>query len=163
MYILLLLLFVLLPEPLVNLPVFKVKIVKTVRQEFRFSAPVIGHIRSPFGRRGGRMHTGIDIVARKGVVIKAVRGGVVKKAGYYGGYGYMISIRHDNGYVTRYAHCSALKVKVGSLVREGESIGLVGSTGRSTGDHLHFEVMRDGKFLNPQNYLKTQNITSVSK
>lgn len=100
------------------------------------------------------MHTGVDIAANKGVAIKAAKGGVVKKAGYYGGYGYMVSIRHDNGYVTRYAHCSALRVKVGMMVSEGDVIGLVGSTGRSTGNHLHFEVLCGGKFLNPQKYLE---------
>ena len=137
--------------------VYRVRVIRSVRKELKFCSPVDGFINSPFGRRGRRMHTGIDIVASKGSVIRAAAGGVVKQSGYFGGYGYMVSVRHDNGYVTRYAHCSVLKVKKGMMVSEGEVIGLVGSTGRSTGSHLHFEVMRDGRFLNPEKYLLPNN------
>jgi murein DD-endopeptidase MepM/ murein hydrolase activator NlpD len=81
---LILLLLLLNPTPVYELALFKIKATKVVKKEFQFPAPIKGNIMSPFGRRGGRMHTGVDIAACRGVPIKAVSGGVVKKAGYFG-------------------------------------------------------------------------------
>ena len=117
-----------------------------------YRLPTKGSVISPFGKRGRRRHTGIDITARKGSPIRVVANGVVTGSGYSQGYGYMVAVNHGM-YVTRYAHCSVLKAKVGVKVRMGEIVGLVGSTGRATGSHLHFEIMRNGKFLNPADYL----------
>lgn len=102
----------------------------------------------------GRGHKGMDIVAPKGTPIYAAEGGTVTYSGRDGsGYGNYIRIRHANGIETLYAHCSALYVKVGDKVASGESIAAVGCTGRSTGNHLHFEVHKNGYFVNPSNYI----------
>lgn len=101
--------------------------------------------------RGG--HNGLDIGARSGTSIRAVDSGNVTSVCYQGGYGKFIVIDHNNGLVTRYAHCSSTAVSVGQSVARGEVIGAVGSTGRSTGPHLHFEVLSGGSFQNPLNYL----------
>lgn len=114
--------------------------------------PVYGPISSYYGSRGG--HTGLDIAAPSGSTIKAVDSGTVTGAGYQGNYGYMITINHGNGIVTRYAHCSAIHVSAGQYVAKGEGIGKVGSTGRSTGPHLHLEVLVNGSFRNPLSYLR---------
>lgn len=102
--------------------------------------------------RGGS-HTGIDIGARTGTSIRAADAGNVTSTCYQGGYGNLITINHNNGLVTRYAHCSSMTVSAGQSVARGEQIGTVGSTGRSTGPHLHFEVLSGGSFQNPLNYL----------
>ncbi len=102
----------------------------------------------------GRGHKGMDIVAPKGTPIYAAEGGTVTYSGRDGsGYGNYIKIRHENGLETLYAHCSALYVRVGDKVAAGESIAAVGNTGRSTGNHLHFEVHKNGYFVNPSNYI----------
>ena len=102
----------------------------------------------------GRGHKGMDIVAPKGTPIYAAEAGVVTAAGWSSsGYGYRIIIQHKNGLETLYAHCSALYVKVGDGVAAGETIAAVGTTGRSTGNHLHFEVYKNGVFQNPANYI----------
>ena len=115
--------------------------------------PTRGSISSRYGSRWGRMHWGLDIACRTGTPIKAADGGTVKSAGYNGAYGYMIEVNHGNGYVTRYAHCSKIYVKSGDKVYKGQTIGAVGSTGRSTGPHLHFEVLKNGVHQNPAKYL----------
>lgn len=119
-----------------------------------FITPSRGRISSPFGPRWGSFHGGIDIAARIGEPIKASDGGIVIHSSYNnGGYGYMVDIDHGNGYVTRYAHCSKIYVENGEKVNKGDVVAAVGNTGRSTGPHLHFEVRKNGKPQNPQDYL----------
>lgn len=102
----------------------------------------------------GRGHKGMDIVAPAGTPIYAATGGTVSFSGWdSSGYGYKIIIKHSDGYETLYAHCSALFVKQGDVVVEGENIASVGTTGRSTGNHLHFEVRQNGSIKNPSNYI----------
>ncbi len=99
------------------------------------------------------MHTGVDIIAPCNTSIYAWKTGTVIHAGWYGGYGKFIIIDHGDGMITRYGHCNSIAVSVGQTVSQGQVIGYVGSTGRSTGYHLHFEVLIGGKFVNPMNYL----------
>lgn len=115
-----------------------------------------GKITSRFGERSSvrsSAHTGLDLAAPTGTTIKAATSGKVIFAGYKGSYGYMIKIECDNGYEMWYAHCSKLYVSAGVRVSAGDKIAAVGSTGNSTGSHLHFEIRKNGKALNPQNYL----------
>ncbi|MDO8412174.1 MAG: M23 family metallopeptidase [Gallionellaceae bacterium] len=100
------------------------------------------------------MHEGVDYVMPEGTPIKAAIGGIVVYAGLHPQYGNMVEIDHGNDVVTRYAHASSLVVKVGQVVRRGQDIAKVGSTGRSTGNHLHFEVRFKGVAQNPQRFLK---------
>ena len=116
--------------------------------------PIVGRITSAYGRRHGGRHTGLDIDGYKGQPVGAAAAGKVITAGWGGGYGKMVVIRHNNGLVTRYAHLSKIEVSVGRSVDRGDLIGLVGSTGHSTGSHLHFEVISGGSFQNPTKYLK---------
>ena len=116
--------------------------------------PTRGRITSGFGRRWGRMHRGLDIAASHGTAIKAADGGTVSFAGWNGSYGNMIEIDHGNGYKTRYAHCSKLLVSKGTKVAKGDHIANVGNTGRSTGAHLHLEVIKNGVHQNPSNFVK---------
>ena len=102
----------------------------------------------------GRAHSGIDIGGRTGQAIKAVDSGYVSFAGYQGGYGKFVIVNHGNGTITRYAHCSSINVSTGQRVGKGETIAALGSTGRSTGPHLHFEVLVNGSFTNPLNHLR---------
>ncbi|VCU69538.1 Murein DD-endopeptidase MepM [Pigmentiphaga humi] len=99
------------------------------------------------------LHEGIDFTAPRGTPIVAAAGGVVLAAEYHAGYGYMVDIDHGNDLITRYAHSSKLLVKPGDLVKRGQRVALVGSTGRSTGSHLHFEVRLGGVAVNPNNFL----------
>lgn len=99
------------------------------------------------------MHEGLDFAAPRGTPIRAASGGVVTEAGRVSGYGKMVEINHGNGLVTRYAHASRLDVKVGDIVEKGQVIANVGTTGRSTGPHLHFEVRMAGHPLNPTLFL----------
>ena len=106
----------------------------------------------PFG--GGRQfHKGIDFEADVGDPVLAVADGVVSYAGVRSGYGNVVEVDHGNGYVTRYAHNSRLERQVGDLVRAGQEIAKAGSTGRSTGAHVHFEVWQDGVVVNPRKFL----------
>jgi murein DD-endopeptidase MepM/ murein hydrolase activator NlpD len=119
----------------------------------RLAWPCDGGIVSPFGMRWGRMHEGIDLDAGYGSDVVAVAGGTVVSTGWDGGYGYQVQISHGGGLVTRYAHLSRILVSDGESVDRGEVIGLVGSTGNSTGPHLHFETIVGGEPRDPTNYL----------
>jgi len=116
--------------------------------------PVSGKITSPYGYRSSGFHNGLDLGAKYGTPVVAAAGGKVTLASYSGGYGYCVLIDHGNGMKTRYAHLSKISVKVGETVLRGEQVGLIGSTGNSTGPHLHFEVIVNGNTKNPVNYLK---------
>lgn len=110
-----------------------------------------GFRRDPFtGRK--RMHKGIDFAGRLGTPVKTVAAGVVQFAGRKGGYGKVVEIDHSDGLVSRYAHLSEIDVKVNQVVKKGDLIAKVGSTGRSTGPHLHLEVLKNGKQQNPAHY-----------
>lgn len=123
------------------------------------SAVEHGLMSSKFGKRinpfTGKQerHKGIDIASKEGTSILAVADGVVTWSGERTGYGNLVEINHGNGYVTRYGHNKQQLVKAGDTVRKGETIALMGSTGRSTGPHVHIEVMRDGIQVNPDKYL----------
>ena len=117
--------------------------------------PAAGYVSSPYGLRfdGTEFHQGIDIAAEMGTPIVATADGVVTAAGWNGGYGNMVDVDHGGGIVTRYGHASALAVTVGQRVRRGEVIAYAGSTGHSTGPHVHYEVRVDGQPVNPAGYL----------
>jgi murein DD-endopeptidase MepM/ murein hydrolase activator NlpD len=115
--------------------------------------PVIGRISSYFGPRGKEMHTGLDVAAPTGTPIKAVRAGRVETAGWIGGYGQTVVLNHGDGLKTLYAHASRLLVKAGERVNQGHIIARVGSTGYSTGPHVHFEVRVGDSFKDPLRYL----------
>ena len=106
----------------------------------------------PFTRRLAQ-HSGIDYLAWYGTSIRASAGGRVKRAGPYGAFGKTVEIDHGDGLVTRYGHTSRILVRVGDIVLPGQTIATVGSTGRSTGPHLHFEILRDGAQVHPRLYL----------
>ncbi|HDZ56616.1 MAG TPA: hypothetical protein ENI17_13835 [Pseudomonas xinjiangensis] len=118
-----------------------------------------GYISSSFGRRTdpitGRMsmHTGIDFAAPSGTPIYAVGAGVVTFSARNGAYGNMVEITHGDGFKTRYAHAKTLKVAKGDLVQKGQEIAMVGTTGRSTGPHLHLEIYRNGMAVNPARHI----------
>ena len=118
--------------------------------------PVIGRPSSGYGMRadpvhGGQMkHPGFDLAAPTGTVVDAAAAGTVTHAGPAGTYGNLVTIKHASGYETRYAHLSAVSVHVGAHVDAGAQVGAVGTTGYSTGPHLHFEVRHDGQTIDPQ-------------
>jgi murein DD-endopeptidase MepM/ murein hydrolase activator NlpD len=121
------------------------------------------YITSSFGRRadpivgGSQFHKGIDFEADVGDPVLAVADGVVSYSAARAGYGNVIEIDHGNGYVTRYAHNSRLVRRVGELIRAGQEIAKAGSTGRSTGAHVHFEVWENGRYVNPRKFLSQQS------
>jgi murein DD-endopeptidase MepM/ murein hydrolase activator NlpD len=119
----------------------------------RLSWPVSGPLNSTFGPRWGTFHRGIDIGAGSGTPIGAAADGTVYYSGVMDGYGNVILIDHGNGLTTLYAHQSQLIAGVGQHVSRGQTIGLVGSTGHSTGPHLHFEVRVNGVAYDPLGYL----------
>src|SRR5438067_2668178 len=127
-----------------------------------YRKPVIGEVEftSGFGVRSdpflGRpaMHTGLDFRAATGDPVRATANGKVVSSGWMGGYGRMVEIDHGNGLSTRYGHLSEIHVKVGDVIRIGQVIGAVGSTGRSTGPHLHYETRIDGDAVDPQKFLR---------
>ena len=118
-----------------------------------FTWPTSGQITSGFGPRWGRMHQGLDIAAPTGRPITAAKSGTVIMAGWSGGYGQLVVIDHGGGLATAYAHQSRIAVKTGDPVTQGGLVGFVGSTGRSTGPHLHFEVRVNGAARDPLPYL----------
>jgi murein DD-endopeptidase MepM/ murein hydrolase activator NlpD len=127
-----------------------------------YRKPVVGEVEftSGFGVRSdpflGRpaMHTGLDFRASMGDPVRATANGKVSSAGWAGGYGRMVEIDHGNGLATRYGHMSEIHVKVGDVIKIGQVIGAVGSTGRSTGPHLHYETRIDGEAVDPQKFLR---------
>jgi len=123
------------------------------RDDDSFVWPLRGPISSPYGPRWGRFHTGVDIAAPYGASVRAVFSGRVVRASWYGAYGYCIVIDHGDEVTTLYAHLSDFLVARGDWVARGQIIGRVGSTGNSTGPHLHFEVRINGAHKNPLSYL----------
>ncbi len=116
--------------------------------------PIEGKINSPFGQRNKRLHAGIDIASPFYQEVKAAMDGeVLLAAETRSGYGNVVVLRHDRGYVTIYGHMSVIISKAGETVRQGQAIGGVGSTGKSTGPHLHFEVRHDGRPIDPMTVL----------
>lgn len=115
-----------------------------------------GYRKNPFNKSEGDNHSGMDIAASYGTPIYAAAAGRVSEARYMNGYGYAIFIEHGEGVETRYAHASKLYVKEGQEVKKGEKIAAVGSSGNSTGPHLHFELRRDGKTTDPKNLFEKE-------
>lgn len=130
-----------------------------VKKAESFIKPAAGRLSSPFGYRihpvtGARsMHTGIDLANSSGTAILASRGGIVERVGYEGSYGKIVIINHGGGLTSLYAHLSSYSVKVGQKVERGQRIGSMGSTGRATGSHLHFEIRVNGTAVNPYKYI----------
>jgi murein DD-endopeptidase MepM/ murein hydrolase activator NlpD len=110
----------------------------------------------PFGR-GRAMHEGLDFVAPYGTPILAAADGIVAFAGYHHDFGNLVEVNHAGQWITRYAHMSGLNVKVGQSVKKGEIVGFLGGTGRATGPHLHLEVKKDGKAVDPLPFLRQAN------
>ncbi len=121
--------------------------------------PVDGAVGSGFGFRpdpfNGRaaLHTGLDFPAPPGTPIKAAAGGIVVTREWHAAYGHLLEIDHGNGLLTRYAHCASIEVEIGALVKRGQQVARVGNTGRSTGPHLHFEVLVNGAPQDPARFL----------
>jgi murein DD-endopeptidase MepM/ murein hydrolase activator NlpD len=122
--------------------------------------PIAGaELTSPFGNRADPLahrhafHAGLDFAARAGTPIASAAGGIVAFAGFKRDFGWMVEIDHGNGLATRYAHARELLVRTGQVVIPGDRIAMVGSSGRSTGPHLHFEVLREGDQVDPRRYL----------
>lgn len=130
--------------------------------------PSSGRITSPFGKRrdplNGRIsfHDGIDFRGWRGEKIHATASGVVTRAGRFGGYGKYVELRHGNGYETAYAHMQKILVKKGQKIKRGDVIGLIGSTGRSTGPHLHYEIRRNDRRINPGKFIKVASTLKAS-
>jgi hypothetical protein len=127
--------------------------------------PVDGvHLTSDFGMRwhpvmgGRRQHKGVDLAAPAGTPIRAAADGIVSRADWYSSYGLYVSVEHGGNFETRYGHMSRLNVAAGQMIRKGDVIGYVGSTGRSTGPHLHYEVRIAGEAVNPIPYLQNGRI-----
>ncbi|GAA0378255.1 peptidoglycan DD-metalloendopeptidase family protein [Bacillus horti] len=128
--------------------------VKPSRGSGQFSWPAVGgKVSSGFGPRWGRQHNGIDISSVRDKTIKAADNGKVTTAGYHRGYGNYVVIDHGNGYETLYGHLESISVSKGDVVQTGDKLGVMGSTGNSTGIHLHFEIIKNGRNLNPAQYV----------
>ena len=126
----------------------------TEERIIEFIRPLIGgQISSNYGYRGKELHTGVDTAIAMNSEIFASASGVVSFVGWSGGYGKLVIIDHENGYQTYYAHCNAFNVELEQEVAQGDIIAFVGTTGRSTGYHLHFEIRQNGQILNPNNYI----------
>ena len=134
----------------------RMNLMRIAASKVPYAFPVDGSYRftSGFGPRGRRLHAGIDLAAPVGTKIVATADGVVTDAGRESGYGNVVRVRHEFGFETVYAHLSKIRVKVGQQVSRGVQIGDMGSTGRSTGSHLHYEVRVNGKPQNPMTYLE---------
>lgn len=130
--------------------------------------PVPGIVTSSYGSRKdpknkkAAFHSGIDFRGKRGSEVLATADGVVRKAGRNGSYGLFVQIDHGNGYSTCFAHLKKYLVRKGEKVSRGQSVGLVGSTGRSLGPHLHYEVRHDNKPVNPKKFLKVANLSFLS-
>ena len=124
-----------------------------------------GFRRNPFGGRTYEFHPGIDIDGERGDLVLAPANGTVVKASYSGGYGNMVEIDHGNGLTTCYGHLSKLEAEVGETITRGQLIGYIGSTGRSTGPHLHFELRLNDKPINPRHFLPPEpaDLNSIAK
>ncbi|MGH3648801.1 MAG: M23 family metallopeptidase [Micromonosporaceae bacterium] len=121
--------------------------------------PTTGYdLSSGFGQRWGTLHAGIDLAAPTGTPIRAAHSGTVERAEWYGGYGYAVVINHGNGVSTLYGHNSRLLVKKGQRVATAQRISLMGSTGNSTGPHLHFEIHLRDEPVNPIPWLRRQGV-----
>jgi murein DD-endopeptidase MepM/ murein hydrolase activator NlpD len=133
----------------------KAPVTQTGTTTIGFSWPATGKLTSRYGRRWGRMHKGIDIAGPIGTPINAAADGTVIAAGWNsGGYGNLVEIKHNDGTTTRYGHNSRLSVSVGQTVRQGQQLAEMGSTGHSTGSHLHFEIRPSGgNAVNPISHL----------
>ncbi len=144
---------------------------KKFLQEYRFRTKSLpenwplkqGRVSSGYGKRWHRMHKGIDIAAKRGTPIFAVEDGVVVRSKRVRGYGNLVEIKHSDIYSTRYGHNSKNLVKAGDIVKRGQKIALVGSTGRSTGPHVHFEVRQAKVAINPIKYLGAMKNFSLSE
>jgi murein DD-endopeptidase MepM/ murein hydrolase activator NlpD len=112
-----------------------------------------GHRENPFTGENIERHRGLDIKGAHGEIVKTTASGLVKFASRRGGYGNVVIVTHDNGFETYYGHLSKILVKAGQKINAGDQIGRIGSTGRSTGPHLHYEVHQHGKIVNPKLYL----------
>lgn len=119
--------------------------------------PVVGDVTSGFGHRWGRLHAGLDLGAPTGTPVVAVAAGSMESAGFEGGYGNLVTVRHEDGTVTAYAHLSRILIDAGP-VGAGDVLGLVGSSGRSTGPHLHFEVRTGSGPVDPLAWLAGQGV-----
>ena len=133
---------------------------RTVNGIYLAVVPVTGRITSRYGVNESirdHTHKGIDIAATRGTPILATASGKITFAGWSSGYGYLVKIDHGNGVETYYGHCSKLYVSAGDTVDAGEKIAAVGSTGNSTGNHLHFEIRLNGKQVNPESFVYQNN------
>lgn len=139
-------------EEVLSEPVTEIRKVGTMVPP-QFIRPAGGSLSSTFGTRWGRNHNGIDIAGSYGSSIKAAASGKVTYAGWMSGYGNYVIVDHGNGYQTAYGHCSTICVSKGQSVKQGQEIAKMGSTGRSTGTHLHFEIKKNGVYQNPLNYV----------
>jgi murein DD-endopeptidase MepM/ murein hydrolase activator NlpD len=130
-------------------------VISSTQEKVGYTTPVrYAYISSPYGQRWGRLHQGIDLAAAHGEPVYALAGGKVAYSGWEPGYGKSVVIEHGNGMQTRYAHCSRVLVKAGAVVSKGAVVAKIGSTGHSTGPHLHLEVIVDGLRRNPEWYYK---------
>ncbi|WP_214227096.1 M23 family metallopeptidase [Pedobacter sp. B4-66] len=112
-----------------------------------------GHRENPFSGQNIETHKGLDFKGKQGEIVKSTASGKVTYAGRRGGYGNCIVINHGNGFETYYGHLSRILISQGEQVKAGENIGKIGSTGRSTGPHLHYEIHKNGKVINPRSFL----------
>lgn len=131
----------------------KNKIIEKYKKPETYYPTLTKYISSYYGNRSLGWHSGIDLAGNHNDPIYAYKSGKVIFAGYSGGYGNMVLIQHKDGMKTRYAHMSSIIVSKGDYVEGGQKVGLMGSTGRSTGDHLHFEVIINEKNVNPYGYI----------
>lgn len=141
-------------QPVKHMVIKGTKVIPS-RGDGSFAWPTVGgYISSHVGYRWGKMHKGLDIARPSNRTIKAADNGVVESAGYSGGFGNKIVINHGNGFRTIYAHLASIDVSVGQTVSKGSKIGVMGSTGDSTGVHLHFEVHKNGNIEDPLKYIR---------
>lgn len=140
-----------------DIPVGTVLLIESNASTKDFAWPLKGIITSVYGNRNGRFHYGIDIAARKGTAIRSTADGIVilsgKNVDGFGGYGNIIALQHSVDTVSIYAHNRKNYAREGECVKEGDTIGEVGSTGNSTGPHLHFEIRKNNTPINPYIYL----------